>query len=890
MKLNSYKTKNKNDFPNKITQSNIVFNFLCHIWNFIKIKLNIYKNRDRDKDKDGVYKNDVYKDDVSNILAQSNIHEFAEEIKTQMSKIEPIFLVLGQDMQQIYFDSDKLTQIITDAAKTIDSQAEGGLVNYIQKSINTLLKELNECRETINVNIAHMGSSTDELETLCSICSGLTKISRVLNIVGMYIDVEACRFTESKNMFLGFGKEVKELAQKISVIADHIYSDSKSVQSTQISGVENIKSSLEKLSSLSASAEESVMHAMNKVERLTRLSCSALDNAAIHSREIQKRVGDIVMSIQFHDIVRQKLEHVISAFDDCKNILTMNASSEQNSAKTASEQNPAKTASEQNPAKTASEQNLTRDESEHNLQRGHAQIYFVLKIQSAQLALINSELNTVHAKLEQAFAGINEKTDILMNDVVNSGMDEKASFIGHLTLSAAAPQFFRDSLKKSVSYYYGDMKDNDKKELENEFDSIKNELENELENLIKVRTHGQKISEEIMKSIRDASSIVSGLSQYTGQVDSININLQYKALNAIIMTSKLGDKGLSLEVLAREVGLLSLNSNALIEQIVKSLRAVTKITDTLEITDDLKELNKENSEQPNEENLEQANKESFRQANKDNSMQMSDKSALSLDNTLNLISTILSKYQENRNLSVSMAQELGKNIEKSKEQIDCIAQWANSISAIQTQINKTLERIEPLILSMDKEILTEFQHIEKRYTMESERVIHNQMSMKKKDSSVKDDKQDDSDIFFQDDSETISQDDSDILFQDDSDILFQDDSDILFQDDSDILFQDDSAIFFQDSSPEDEQSQTNHDDSKDESKNDSEDDSDILFQDDSAIFFQDSSPEDKNSQTNHDDSKDDSKDESKNESKNESENESKDDSEDDEFDDNIELF
>lgn len=595
------------------------------------------------------------------------MHEFAEAIKLQISNIEPVFLQLGQDMQHIYFESGELTDIITRSADTIGAKSEGGLIQHIQVIVSDLLNELKDYRETITLNTSHMSSSTGELQTLCQICAELTKITRFLNVVGMNIDVESCRSVESRNMFQGFGGEVKDLAKKIGEIAEHIYSDAKSVQATQLSGVADVKKSLEELFALSESAESGVRHAMHKVETLTHLSYSTLDNAAAHSEEIQKQMGDIVMSIQFHDIVRQKLEHIVSSFEDCQQLLTQNTSVQMDQDATPENKN----ITEKKKADSSEKRHLffksKKDNKNHkssSVRKEHVQIYFILKIQAAQLSRISSELNTVYKDLKKAFTNINDKTGSLTGDVAGSGMEKKEA-----------------------------------RELENQFKSIKKALEN----LKRLRDHGQKISSTMMTSIKNASSIISGLSQYTDQVKSININLQYKALNAIIMTSKLGEKGRTLEVLAREVRLISLNSNELMGKTVNTLRTVT------ELTANLKELKKDKNEE------------------------RSEILSLSLDDSVNQLSSILENYQKNTDRSVTMSQKLGEDIEKIRERLDFIRQWADDIEAIDNKLNRLIDSIQPLILSMDKETLIEFETISKRYTMESERVVHNQMSVAKKD-------------------------------------------------------------------------------------------------------------------------------------------------------------
>ncbi|MBF0377639.1 MAG: methyl-accepting chemotaxis protein [Desulfamplus sp.] len=669
------------------------------------MKLNTYKEEDE------------FPDD----LMRSKIDEFSETIKAQMSEVEPVFLQLGQDMQNIYSDSACLTDIITKSADIVGNQSKGSFINHIHNIVSDLLKELKNCHETVSVNKIHMDSSTGELETLCKICTSLAKTARFLNVVGLNIDVESCRSNESKNMFLGFGGEVKELAHKIGVIADIIYTDSKSVETTQVSGIAAINANLQKLSILSQSAEDSVSYALEKVEKLTQLAYTTLDNAANHSQEIQNKIAEIVMSIQFHDIVRQKLEHVISAFDDCIKLLNHDKSEESDKNREDSYINSSTYKDELDSGKK------DLDNSKKDLDRRHAKLYFVLKIQSAQLEHIISELNTVNSDLKKAFKGIDDKTELMMDYVASSDstinkVDKtETTEANKITLNVASnkTQSNRTVINKKTAqfgesaklgqYAQSGKSSQSGQELKKEFDSIKKELEN----LKILRNHGQSISVEMMESIKRTSLIVSGLTEHIAKVNSINMNLQYKALNAIIMTSKLGEKGRTLEVLAREVRLISLDSNEFMEQIVKTLEKVK------EITGNLKKINEDSSYQLNG-------------VNGDNlaTSGISDELSQSLDNTLNQISTTIISYQENIDHSVEMSHKLRQNIEKVRKQVDSVAKWAKDTNIIKEQVDDIVKQIEPIILSMDKSILVEFESIAKRYTMESERKVHHQTSMR----------------------------------------------------------------------------------------------------------------------------------------------------------------
>ncbi|MEZ4527248.1 MAG: methyl-accepting chemotaxis protein [Desulfobacterales bacterium] len=71
---------------------------------------------------------------------------------------------------------------------------------------------------------------------------------------------------------------------------------------------------------LYSSAQRVVQKAIREIYSIMELSMEVLKIADAHSREISRQVGEVVVALQFHDIARQKIEHVVMAIRDAERI------------------------------------------------------------------------------------------------------------------------------------------------------------------------------------------------------------------------------------------------------------------------------------------------------------------------------------------------------------------------------------------------------------------------------------------------------------------------------------------------------------------------------------------------------------------------------------------
>jgi methyl-accepting chemotaxis protein len=238
-----------------------------------------------------------------------------------MDGAEPRFLDLGGRLQSLYADADDLVNQTRRAAAAVGEGGEGGLLAHLDEMAHDALADLKARREAIARRLRDLTGSAEQLLRLSEICAGLGKTGLSLNVVGLNIAVESSRSAASGEMFAVFTDEIRGLSRRISQISESIRDAGVQNRRDQLAAHKKIQGSLDSLSRLVGEAESIVGGSLERIHELMDFSREALERSSESSREISRRVGEVVVAIQFHDISRQKAEHVSAAIADAVSLL-----------------------------------------------------------------------------------------------------------------------------------------------------------------------------------------------------------------------------------------------------------------------------------------------------------------------------------------------------------------------------------------------------------------------------------------------------------------------------------------------------------------------------------------------------------------------------------------
>jgi len=251
-----------------------------------------------------------------NMDISPSLSAFTESLGKTITNAEPAFLQLGQELQSVNSNVNNLTELIVKTTALIGKDSDYGILVEVEGLVNQSLKEIKGCRSEVSQSLGHCEIMAEDLISLCKTAKIIKKIPLTLSVIGLNIGIESARSLEGSNTFTLFVEEIQQLGKTIKDASTSISTDSKEAREDQLSAHIEISDGLVRLSALIGDVEDNVRIALAEIGQIMGHSQEILKEAAIHSKEISRLVGEIVMALQFHDITRQQTEHIIEALDD----------------------------------------------------------------------------------------------------------------------------------------------------------------------------------------------------------------------------------------------------------------------------------------------------------------------------------------------------------------------------------------------------------------------------------------------------------------------------------------------------------------------------------------------------------------------------------------------
>ena len=213
------------------------------------------------------------------------------------------------------------------------------------------------------------------------------------------MDIESARYDEFAAMFGFVTREIRALSEKVSQTIIHIENDSRIAYAKQSDACREIEQDSGALEELTVNAEKTVKKAIRNIETFTLLSVEAVRHANKYSQIVSEKVAEIVMVIQFHDSMNQRIGHIGKAVEDMEILLAKAVSA-----------------------------NTKASEAEF-LGAAHA----IAELQVNQLAHIVSESRTSYEKCRQASECIGAEVGTLTQSLSMLGVSSREEPIEELT-------------------------------------------------------------------------------------------------------------------------------------------------------------------------------------------------------------------------------------------------------------------------------------------------------------------------------------------------------------------------------------------------------------------------------------------------------------------------
>jgi len=574
------------------------------------------------------------KDALSQI--PSDLLFLAESLEKSVKNSEPKFLKLGEDLQMLYADAKELADLTIKSAKSVGGDADQSLLNSISRLARQSLTDLKQRQSEISESLKCMDAVANHLENLCEICPAIEKTGMSLNVVGLNIAVESSRSSDSREMFSVFVHEIRNLSKNVFDISRNIFNDSKAAHSGQLLAHTRILEGEAELNRLQDAARKTVQNTVTEIRHMMGLSLKSLEKTGELSRYISAQIGEVVVAIQFHDITRQQVEHIVSAINDAEYLCKE-----------------------------------TEDTPDNLKSRSWGCAYRVMKLQAAQIEQVISEIETAYQKSSGAFENLGNQIEELVKDVSCLNSSEQKDEISTETRITA--------------------------------------LKSGLYELRKLIDQGYDLKNHLSETAEQVSETTSRLSRHISQVRHISMELHLKALNAIIKSARLTDKGSTFEILAQEVNTLSKESNRFAADVVKILESVIALAQELKresCDKDLQDFENMRSEQAG------------------SSFKLEPTNDFSFDRGIMEITQNYEQFKSDSMTVLQKSQDLQRAILQTKSELSFLSALEDELRDYMEQIKKMIKILQPFVNNDKDNSEYKIDQLAKRYTMKRERELH----------------------------------------------------------------------------------------------------------------------------------------------------------------------
>lgn len=191
------------------------------------------------------------------------------------------------------------------------SSDEDTLLNLSKNALSDVIESLRSMAAVTMQTLKDMEIIMEDAEHIKKIVAEIEYIADQTNLLALNAAIEAARAGEHGRGFAIVADEVRRLSDRSNIAADEIKKLITKVETDIKVIYSKTEKSASESSSRSSKAEVVVEDALKKIDDIMNEAKSKLDELGAETESLAKDISSIVISMQFQDITRQRIEHVI---------------------------------------------------------------------------------------------------------------------------------------------------------------------------------------------------------------------------------------------------------------------------------------------------------------------------------------------------------------------------------------------------------------------------------------------------------------------------------------------------------------------------------------------------------------------------------------------------
>ena len=234
----------------------------------------------------------------------------ADELVTLLSGSEEKFLSVGSRLQDFTARARELSEMSASVARLTSGDEISAAIHGLREQLNKMTRYLDSSKEDAGNSAKKLQYILSITENFDVICDALKRIAYILQHLSIFTLIENAHLGMNEIGFNILSDNVKRCAKLIDTKSSDIMDHSKSLTIL----VQNALSRIEELSNQQQNSAVNMLKdahsSLESITSLNRKSSEISAQIATRSSGIYQNIGDVVASLQFHDITRQRIEHI----------------------------------------------------------------------------------------------------------------------------------------------------------------------------------------------------------------------------------------------------------------------------------------------------------------------------------------------------------------------------------------------------------------------------------------------------------------------------------------------------------------------------------------------------------------------------------------------------
>jgi methyl-accepting chemotaxis protein len=256
----------------------------------------------------------------------TGLRGMAAELKVVAGTTEDEFLAIGGRLQDFYQRGLGISALASEMLGEVAGEQVSGAMQGLGEMLDVMGRYVDNARQEIDGSSATLRQILGLLDQVAGPLSGFKKVNKVLRMLGISTKIESARLGQSAAGFDTLASDVGDLAVQVNEKAGVILGRKDDLTRA-------IEQTLTGVLDSGAQQHDQVLGILDRTrESLAALTAinmrcsSAVASIAQVSDEVSRNIGEVVMSMQTHDIVRQQIEHVDQTLSELAGRISLDSS------------------------------------------------------------------------------------------------------------------------------------------------------------------------------------------------------------------------------------------------------------------------------------------------------------------------------------------------------------------------------------------------------------------------------------------------------------------------------------------------------------------------------------------------------------------------------------